>query len=126
MSPRRHCLLCWLPKPHEISDFRYRFLGSRRTLSSSTDSCSYCVRLSRLPDAQVALAVLKLLLLMPAKTQMAELRGFLMRVVATLSSRNQGLRQQGRETLGKVVLELGAKNFGGAPRNHVKRDCPPV
>jgi hypothetical protein len=55
----------------------------------------------------VALAVLKLLLLMPHRILMAELHGFLMRVVQTLSSRNKGLRQQGRETLAKVVLELG-------------------
>ena len=60
----------------------------------------------------VALAVLKLLLLMPQRILMAELHGFLMRVVATLGSRNKALRQQGRETLGKVVLELGAPNFG--------------
>jgi hypothetical protein len=55
----------------------------------------------------VALAVLKLLLLMPHRILMAELHGFLMRVVQTLSSRNKGLRQQGRETLAKVVFELG-------------------
>ena len=61
---------------------------------------------------QVALAVLKLLLLMPKRTLEIELRGFLMRVVATLGSRNNALRQQGRETLAKVVLELGPTHFG--------------
>ena len=53
----------------------------------------------------VALAVLKLLLLMPHRILMAELHGFLMRVVQTLSSRNKGLRQQGRETLAKVTSD---------------------
>ena len=60
----------------------------------------------------VALAVLKLLLLMPQRVLKAELHGFLMRVVQTVSSRNKVLRQQGREALAKVVLELGAPNFG--------------
>ncbi|KAL3930141.1 MAG: hypothetical protein SGPRY_001667 [Prymnesium sp.] len=60
----------------------------------------------------VAIAVLKLLLLLPPSIMMAELRGFLIRVVGTLSSRDKKQREVGRETLGKVVLELGAANFG--------------
>ena len=60
----------------------------------------------------VALAVLKLLLLLPAAILQLELRGFLIRVVSSLSSRNKSLRDIGRETLAKVALELGAANFG--------------
>ena len=60
----------------------------------------------------VALAVLKLLLLLPARIMKLELRGFLIRVVQTLGSRNKSLRDIGRETLGKVALELGPQNFG--------------
>ena len=60
----------------------------------------------------VALAVLKLLLLMPEALLQRELHGFLLRIVETLSSRNKTMREVGRETLGKVVLELGAPNFG--------------
>ena len=64
----------------------------------------------------VALAVLKLLLLMPPRILEAELRGFLVRVVATLGSRLNALRQQGRETLAKIVVELGSAHFGAVVR----------
>ena len=55
---------------------------------------------------------------MPERILQRELRGFLMRVVATLASRSKVLRQQGRDTLAKVVLEVG---WRGALEPHASR-----
>eukprot|EP00962_Isochrysis_galbana_P003723 scaffold1051_cov79-Isochrysis_galbana.AAC.1 len=59
----------------------------------------------------VAVAVLKLLKLLPPRALVAQLKPFLMRLVATLGSRDKGVRARGREALGMVVVELGPEHF---------------
>jgi U3 small nucleolar RNA-associated protein 20 len=59
----------------------------------------------------VAVAVLKLLKLLPPRALAGQLKPFLMRLVATLGSRDKGVRARGREALGMVVVELGPGHF---------------
>ena len=59
----------------------------------------------------VAVAVLKLLKLMPPRVLEMQLKPFLMRLVSTLSSRDKAVRAKGREALGLVTIELGAGHF---------------